>query len=155
MKKCNFKNVSATIDRYISEAKRKNQVEFLYSLFNFFILSSPNFDFDNGRVCKWLNGSATVSPKIIKFYKTKKENAEHLAYDICNYIFPCLYDKEKMLQELYNLVVCDETISDKKRLMLIRNYNQSDFFVADVLIFSLERKFEKEIPQRKEVKRNE
>ena len=42
-----------------------------------------------------------------------------------------------------NLVINDETLSKQKRAELLQNFDRDEHFIADLIIFSLERRFEK------------
>jgi hypothetical protein len=141
---CNFKNVMKIIEDYTSEGNRLNQVDFVCSLFNFFVLQNENFVFDNGRVCRWLKGTAPISPKITRFYM-RSNNAKHLCEDVNNYILPMLYDVSMVINKLFLLIVNDETISEEKKTELLKNYDSKEEFVTDVLLFALERKFIKSV----------
>ncbi len=53
----------AIIKKYTSEDNDMGQLDFLYSLFDDFVSSDEgrDFDFDNGLVCRWMNGQASVA----------------------------------------------------------------------------------------------
>ena len=142
--KLNFKNLMKLISGYICESKKLNQVDFLFCLFGYFSEKNPNFYFDNGRVCKWLKGSAPVSNKIVKFYTRSSSNFLKLTEDVKNFLLPCFYDKAKVISELHSMVSGDETLSIEKRTELLQNYNCEEHFLTDLIIFALERHFEKE-----------
>ena len=63
---CDFSAIMAVIRAYISQDYIQNQVDFLYMLFGSFMAAKENadFDFDNALVCRWMNGTARVSPRI-------------------------------------------------------------------------------------------
>ena len=62
---------------YTAESKNVNQMDFVYDLFKDFIESDEGYDFefDNGLVCRWLNGTAKLSPRITSYY-AKNGNIE-------------------------------------------------------------------------------
>ena len=139
--KLNFKNLMSVIDSYIRESKRLNQVNFICNLFAYFTEKNEDFFFDNGRVCRWLNGTAAVSPKIVRFYTRSTSNFNKLVLDVREFLLPCLYDKEMAVRELYTLVSDDESLSQQKRTELLTNYQCEDRFIADLILFVLERRF--------------
>lgn len=139
--KLDFKNLMFVIDSYICESKRLNQVNFICNLFGYFTEKNENFFFDNGRVCRWLKGTAAVSPKIVKFYTRSTNNFNKLVLDIREFLLPCLYDKDMATRELYTLVSDDETLSQQKRSELLINYSCEERFIGDLIIFALERRF--------------
>ena len=60
---CDFCSVTKLISSFIGESKNISQLDFMYNLFKDFIESKAgyDFDFDNGLVCRWLNGTAKIS----------------------------------------------------------------------------------------------
>ena len=142
--KLNFKNLMKIILEYIRESKRLNQVEFMFELFGYFARMNPDFYFDNGRVCRWIKGTSAVSGRIVRFYARSSTNFLRLSEDIKGFLLPCFYDKAKVLSELYTLVADDESLSKEKRSELLQNYNCEERFLADIILFSLERHFERE-----------
>ena len=74
MERCDFAAVTTIMNHYISEDKELNQLDFVYLLFADFITShiEEDVDFDNGLVCRWLNGIARVSPRVTSHYMDNK-----------------------------------------------------------------------------------
>lgn len=83
MRLCDFCSFAKIIMDYTAESKNVNQMDFVYDLFKDFIESDDGYDFefDNGLVCRWLNGTAKLSPRITSYY-AKNGNIEALAIDI-------------------------------------------------------------------------
>ncbi len=81
MNRCDFFSIMQIITKYISEAKAPNQSELIYQLFMEFANEHEDFDFDQGRVNRWLKGKDGVSPTIIRFY-LQDGYAQYLAADI-------------------------------------------------------------------------
>lgn len=83
MERCDFSSIITILRKYISDDQEINQVDLLYELFESFLMeeSSQDFDFDNGLVCRWLNGQARISPRISKYYMLENHQ-EQLASDI-------------------------------------------------------------------------
>ena len=158
MERCDFSSVMQIISNYISQSESINQTDLLQEcLFDNFFQSkyAEDFSLDNGLVCKWLNGTAKISPRIIEYYSSKKAQ-EHLSYDIENLVFPLLYDLDMAVSEIYNLAMNDTGISPEKKAFLCKNYpydneqNKADF-VSRVLYFGMERTFVKRDGKTKEL----
>ena len=147
MNRCDFYSILQIITQYISDAKAPSQTELVYLLFNQFAMEHDDFDFDQGRVNRWFKGKDAVSPTITRFY-LQDGYAEYLAADIEEKVFPLLTDVSKASQEIYNLLMNDVSISDTKKKELSELYppqNPTDTadFISAVLLFGMERKFQK------------
>lgn len=86
MERLDFCSFVVTLRRYIYADALGNQLDLLCLLFGSFLQSTDaedaeDFTFDNGQVCRWLNGTARVSPKITSFYLVG-ENQEKLTQDM-------------------------------------------------------------------------
>lgn len=157
MERCDFASVMAIIKKYISENNDMGQLDYLYSLFDDFVSSDEgrDFDFDNGLVCRWMNGQAKVSPRITKYY-TDEQHQRNLARDIYQNILPVMFDSGMAVQKIYELVIGDESISERKKMELIepypcRNKKEDADFIAPVLYFSMDRDFVKRDAQTKKL----
>lgn len=147
MNRCDFYSIMQIITQYISEAKALNQTELLFQLFNEFANQNDDFDFDQGRINRWFKGKDAVSPTITRFY-LQNGYAEYLAADIEEKIFPLMTDVGKAVQGIYDLLMNDISISDTKKSELTELYppqNPTDTadFISAVLLFGMERKFQK------------
>lgn len=93
----------------------------MYQLFVSFLSSdkSQDFDFDNGLVCRWFNGQAKISPRITGYYMDN-HNRNRLAADMHRNVLSIMYDSAMAVQEVYNILVQDATISDKTKELLIQ-----------------------------------
>lgn len=149
MEYLDFSSVITTIRKYISDAHNMNQIDMMYQLFVSFLNSeeSQDFDFDNGLVCRWFNGQAKISPRITGYYMDKhKRNL--LAADMHRNVLPLMYDSAMAVQEVYNILVQDTTMSDKAKNQLLQNYpceTEMDEarFLTSALCFGMERSFVK------------
>ena len=147
MERCDFSSVISIIRKYISESREINQTDLLYELFDTFTKDSQNIDyvFDNGLVCRWFKGVAKISPQITRYY-TDHRKRKCLSADIEETILPIMYDSDMAVQEIYDLVVFDTTISDGTKTKLTNGHpfsnseEKADFLCA-VLCFSMERNF--------------
>ena len=144
---CDFCSVTKLILSFVGESKNINQLDFMYELFRDFIESNAGYDFefDNGLVCRWLNGTAKISPKITAYYLSNG-NIEAMAIDITENILPLLYDKDMATREIYNLLMNDTTISENKKQELTENYPyKTDIEISDfmsrILLFGMDRPF--------------
>ena len=151
MERCDFYSVMQIITRFISEAKAPSQTELVFQLFNEFANENDDFDFDQGRINRWFKGKDAVSPTIMRFY-SQDGYAEYLAADLEEKIFPLMTDVDKAAQEIYDLLMNDVSVSDQKKNGLTEIYppqNSTDTadFISSVLLFGMERKFQKREPK--------
>lgn len=143
MQRCDFSSVIGIIREYVSEGNRVSQPELICDLFYCFSEKNDDFEFDNGQINRWLKGIAHVSPKISEFYQ-RKSAAENLASDLESGIFPIMYDTAMAAENIYALVMNDISISEQKRNELTAEYpDDIAAFIAAVIIFAINRKFEK------------
>ncbi len=147
MERCDFSSVISIIRKYISESREISQTDLLYELFAAFSEDSTNNDyvFDNGLVCRWFKGVAKISPQITRYY-TDHRKRKCLSADIEQKILPMMYDSDMAVQEIYDLVVFDTTISDGTKTKLTNgppfsNSEEKADFLCAVLCFSMERNF--------------
>ena len=70
----------AVVDRNLNEEVKIDQMHLLDQVFSSFCddADSSDFAFDNGQVCRWFNGQARISPRIISFYMDE-ENRDLLS----------------------------------------------------------------------------
>ena len=149
MEYLDFSSVITTIRKYISDAHSMNQIDLMYQLFVSFLNSkeSQDFDFDNGLVCRWFNGQAKISPRITGYYMDNHKRNQ-LAADMHRNVLPLMYDSAMAVQEVYNILVQDTTISDKLKNRLLQNYPcgaemDEAMFLTSALCFGMERTFVK------------
>lgn len=149
MEYLDFSSVITTIRKYISDAHNMNQIDMMYQLFVSFLNSkeSQDFDFDNGLVYRWFNGQAKISPRITGYYMDNHKRNQ-LAADMHRNVLPLMYDSAMVVQEVYNILVQDTTMSDKAKNQLLQNYpceTEMDEarFLTSALCFGMERSFVK------------
>lgn len=149
MEYLDFSSVITIIRKYISDAHNMNQLDLMYDLFVSFLSDekSLDFTFDNGLVCRWFNGQAKISPRITGYYMDR-HNRNRLAADMHRNVLSIMYDSAMAVQEVYNILVQDTTISDKAKEQLLQNYpceSKMDeaFFLTSALCFGMERNFVK------------
>ena len=147
MERCDFCSVMAIIRKNIGESYDISQTDLLYELFAAFANDEQNYEyvFDNGLVCRWFKGAAKISPQITRYY-TDEHTKKRLSSDIEKKILPLMVDGDMAMQEIYDLIVFDTTISDGAKQRLTSGYpfpnskEKADFLCA-VLCFSMERNF--------------
>lgn len=149
MEICDFCTIAKTILRFVADGKNINQIDFMYELFKDFIESGEglDFDFDNGLVCRWLNGTAKISSRLTSYYSANG-NVEAMAIDIAENILPLLYDKYMAAEEIYHLLMNDTTVSTNRKREIAGSYpyeNNTDLsgFLSRVLLFTMNRNFVK------------
>ncbi len=114
MNRCDFSSISTCLKNHISESNQRSQPDFLHELFEDFMDDPTNQDFsmDNGLVCRWMTGQATLSPKITAYY-SKPSNQEKLAHTIHQNLLPLMSDCNMAIQDIYTLFIQDDSISDE------------------------------------------
>ena len=147
MERCDFCSVMEILRTYISEDHELNQIDFLYLLFEDFVSSDEamDFDFDAGEVCRWLKGTAKISPRISRHYQDP-ENRRKLSANICRQLLPIMFDSSMAVRKLYQLILYDNDISDRKKQELFKSYPcKTDIaeadFITEALCFSITRNF--------------
>ena len=128
MERLDFCSFVVTLRRYIYADALGNQLDLLCLLFGSFLQSTDaeDFTFDNGQVCRWLNGTARVSPKITSFYLVG-ENQEKLTQDMETKILTIMSDPAMAAQSECDLLMQDVSISTSKKKSL---YAERDFSVS-------------------------
>ena len=114
-----------------------------------------DIDFDNGLVCRWLNGIARVSPRITSHYMDSK-NKQNLINNIQQQIITMMYDSSIACQKIYNLILYDNDISEKQKQKLIKHYPCKDIseeanLIAEALCFGMTRTFVKRATENKKL----
>lgn len=128
MERLDFCSFVVTLRRYIYADALGNQLDLLCLLFGSFLQSTDaeDFTFDNGQVCRWLNGTVRVSPKITSFYLAG-ENQEKLTQDMETKILTIMSDPAMAAQSECDLLMQDVSISNSKKKSL---YAERDFSVS-------------------------
>ena len=137
------------MDRLLHEEVKIDQMHLLDQVFASFCDDEDSLDyaFDNGQVCRWFNGQARISPRIISFYMNE-ENRDLLSADIEFNVLPLMYDSAMAAQDVHTLLLQDTTISHEAKNKLLENYpchsdrDKADFLAA-TLFFGMEREFRK------------
>lgn len=137
------------MDKFLKEEVKIDQLHLMDQVFSSFCddEESLDFTFDNGQVCRWFNGQARISPRIISFYM-KAENRELLSADVEYNVLPLMYDSAMAVQEIYTLLLQDTTISNETKNKLTADYpcktdREKADFLAALLFFGMEREFRK------------
>ncbi len=137
------------MDKFLKEEVKIDQLHLMDQVFSSFCDDEEalDFTFDNGQVCRWFNGQARISPRIISFYM-KAENRELLSADVEYNVLPLMYDSAMAVQEIYTLLLRDTTISNETKNKLTADYpcktdREKADFIAALLLFGMEREFRK------------
>ena len=137
------------MDKFLKEEVKIDQLHLMDQVFSSFCDDEEalDFTFDNGQVCRWFNGQARISPRIISFYM-KAENRELLSADVEYNVLPLMYDSAMAVQEIYTLLLQDTTISNEIKNKLVTGYpcktdREKADFIAALLLFGMEREFRK------------
>lgn len=146
MERCDFASIMKIIRTGLLDGNFGSQAELIDTMFSSY-LQSNNVSFDMGLLNKWLNGLARVSPAVGLFYLKDRKNRNELAITIEDVILPCLSDSSMTVQNVYNLLIQDPTISERKKQELSHGgtfHTDSDeaAFLADTLVFGMTRPFQ-------------
>lgn len=141
--RCDFSQIYKVLDRYMSRGYGNSQVEKVIAMYHGCLYAWGSLDY--GQVSRWINGKQALTPAIAEYYK-ELENLLRLPDDIRQHLFPMLVDKKTAADELYGLVMQDDSLSVEKREELARRYHVDDegaveYFLADLLYFAACRPF--------------
>jgi len=156
MERLDFASVMAVLRRNIPDENFGNQTDFLHSLFLDVNLQPQSaIEFDQGQVCRWINGLARLSPNIISFYQDNL-NQRKLVSSIKRVVLPLMPDSAMAAQELYDLVLQAPNISPQKKMELTDGYtfedeNDEAIFIMDVLCLAMQLRFEKRDVRKKQL----
>ena len=156
MERLDFASVMAVLRRNIPDENFENQTDFLHSLFlDVNLRPQTAMDFDQGQVCRWINGLARLSPNIISFYQ-EKDNQWKLLRRIKTVLLPLMPDSAMAAQELYDLVLQAPNVSPQKKMELTDGYtfedeNDEAIFIMDVLCLAMQLRFEKRDVRKKQL----
>ena len=148
MERLDFASVMAVLRRNISEDICPNQLDLIEALFRDMGYNPDScMEFDNGLVCRWMNGLAKLSPKITTFYQDNY-NQRKLAWRIEQEILPMMPDSAMAVQELYDLLMQAPNVSTQKKAELSDGFSFEDendeaVFITDILCFAMQLRFEK------------
>lgn len=146
MERLDFASYIKIVREYTREDCNRNKTDLLTDLFESYLysLSNADFAFDPSLANKWINGTATISPKISAFYLDSREHQKELAMTINDAVIPYMSDSAMAVQKIYDLMIQDSSISEKKKKELSASYpDDEETFLCDVLCFCLSRKFVK------------
>ena len=156
MERQDFASVMAVLRRNIPDENFGNQADFLDSLFVDLGFSPQTaMDFDQGQVCRWMNGLARLSPNIISFYQ-EKDNQWKLLRRIKERLLPLMPDSAMAAQELYDLVLQAPNVSPQKKMELTDGYtfedeNDEAIFILDIRCLAMQLRFEKRDVRKKQL----
>ena len=150
MERLDFCSITTIIKDYCNDEKLGAQVNYVEKLFHTCVYGDEEecVSFDDMQVCRWLKGQTNLTRPILVFYLTSLDHQQALKNDIEKEIVSILYDKEMAVLKLKELLLGDTTISDSQKEKLLKRYgtgsdNQIAGFIADLLLFAMERKFQR------------
>lgn len=156
MERLDFASVMTVLRRNIPDENFGNQADFLDSLFMDLGFSPQTaMEFDQGQVCRWINGLARLSPTIISFYQ-EKDNQWKLVRRIKERLLPIMPDSAMAAQELYDLVLQAPNVSPQKKMELTDGYtfeddNDEAIFIMEILCLAMQLRFEKRDVRKKQL----
>lgn len=156
MERLDFASVMAVLRRNIPDENFENQTDFLHSLFlDVNLQPQTAMDFDQGQVCRWINGLARLSPNIISFYQDNL-NQRKLVSRIKSVLLPLMPDSAMAAQELYDLVLQAPNVSPQKKMELTDGYtfedeNDEAIFIMEILCLAMQLRFEKRDVRKKQL----
>ena len=156
MERLDFASVMAVLRRNITDENFGNQADFLHSLFvDVNMRPQYEIEFDQGQVCRWINGLARLSPNIISFYQ-EKDNQWKLLRRIKERLLPLMPDSAMAAQELYDLVLQAPNVSPQKKMELTDGYtfeddNDEAIFIMEILCLAMQLRFEKRDVRKKQL----
>lgn len=156
MERLDFASVMTVLRRNIPDENFGNQADFLDSLFMDLGFSPQTaMEFDQGQVCRWINGLARLSPTIISFYQ-EKDNQWKLVRRIKERLLPIMPDSAMAAQELYDLVLQAPNVSPQKKMELTDGYTFEDdsdeaIFIMEILCLAMQLRFEKRDVRKKQL----
>lgn len=148
MERLDFASVMTVLRRNINEDLCPNQLDLVETLFCDMGYSPEScMEFDNGLVCRWMNGLAKLSPKITAHYQENR-NQRKLARTIEKRILPMMPDSAMAVRELYDLLMQAPNVSPQKKVELtdgisFEDENEEAIFITDILCFAMQLRFEK------------
>jgi len=156
MERCDFASVTTIIKSYLIENQDIDQETFIYLLFKDYFYSDYSTGygfFDSSLLCRWFKGQARVTRQITSYYGNEKHQ-QGWRKSLCKEFLPKLTDSAMTVQKLYELVMGDISISERKKQELTERYPCSNAeedidFIARVLYFGMTREFIKKDVQAK------
>lgn len=148
MERLDFASVMTVLRRNINEDLCPNQLNLVETLFcDMGYTPESCMEFDNGLVCRWMNGLAKLSPKITAHYQENR-NQRKLARTIEKRILPMMPDSAMAVRELYDLLMQAPNVSPQKKVELtdgisFEDENEEAIFITDILCFAMQLRFEK------------
>ena len=144
MKYCVFGNVLKIIMAALRDDGRDNQVSVVMKVFHSFYESNYDFSIDPSLISRWVNGKKPVSPEIKQYY-LNPEKSDKLTEDHRKAVLPDVLDLDILVRSLYELLMEDNFISERKKNELSSGYpydcdDDKSAFVGRILLYTLERK---------------
>ena len=145
MERLDFASITQILRSEASEGRFLSQMEFADALL-FGCLEAEDIHLDMGQLNRTFNGLAKLSPKIISYYQIDKDHRAELTEALRDTIVPELADPDMALRKVHDLLICDPSISERKKTELAAGYpceTESDAaeWLTKLLMFGMERPF--------------
>ena len=143
MQYCDFASIMQIIRGGFMEGAFPNQMALVTKLFSDFLKEGTDDIFiDASQVNKWFHGTLKPSPSMSSFYAMDQINQDALADAFEDKVIPCLSDPAMVVEQIYELLIQDTSVSETKKQELIANREIADScFLAAVLTFGMSRPF--------------
>ena len=98
------------------------------------------YELDDAQVSRWITGKSRVSPTIVAFYRNNKSALSH---DIQQKILSDIYDPAMAVDQVYTLLMRDNSISGETKGRLTEKYpcrtdEDKAAFLGSVLFFAMQ-----------------
>ena len=114
MERLDFASITQILRSEASEGRFLSQMEFADALL-FECLESENIHPDMGQLNRTFNGLVKLSPRIINYYQIDKDHLAGLTASLRDTIVPELADPDMALRKVHDLLICDPSISVRKK----------------------------------------
>ena len=143
MQYCDFASIMQIVRGGLIEGAFPNQMALVTKLFSDFLKEGTDDIFiDASQVNKWFHGTLKPSPSMSSFYAMDQINQDALADAFEDKVIPCLSDPAMVVEQTYELLIQDTSVSETKKQELIANREIADScFLAAVLTFGMSRPF--------------
>ena len=146
MERLDFASITQILRLETEEGRFSNQMDFADTLL-FDYLESKEAYLDAGQLNRWLNGLTKLSPAITVYYLDNRKHQTELSKALENSILPYLSDSEMTLRKVYDLLMRDPSISERKKAELAAGYpcetkNNAAVWLTKLLVFGMARPFQ-------------
>lgn len=146
MERLDFASITQILRSEASEGRFLSQMEFADALL-FECLEAENIHPDMGQLNRTFNGLVKLSPRIINYYQIDKDHLAGLTASLRDTIVPELADPDMAMRKVHDLLICDPSISERKKAELAAGYpcetvEDAAEWLTKLLMFGMERPFQ-------------